>query len=88
VCKEQGHIARQCPDNPRGLYPKGGACRVCGDVTHLKKDCPDLIKEKEQQTVTLGTLGNDSLDILEEELKDESRSPEQNFMKHKTVVKF
>lgn len=88
VCKEQGHIARQCPDNPRGLYPKGGACKVCGDVTHLKKDCPDLIKEKEQQTVTVGTLDNNSLDILEEELKEASHSPEQNFMKHKTVVKF
>ncbi|KAG5880301.1 hypothetical protein JTB14_003701 [Gonioctena quinquepunctata] len=22
VCNEQGHIARQCPDNARGLYPK------------------------------------------------------------------
>lgn len=88
VCKEQGHIARQCPDNPRGLYPKGGACKVCGDVTHLKKDCPDLIKEKEQQTVTLGTLDNNSLDILEEELKEACHSPEKNFMKHKAVVKF
>jgi zinc finger CCHC domain-containing protein 9 len=88
VCKEQGHIARQCPDNPRGLYPKGGACRVCGDVTHLKKDCPDLIKEKEQQTVTLGRLDNNSLDILEEEMKEASHLPEEDFMKHKTVVKF
>ena len=88
VCKEQGHIARQCPDNPRGLYPKGGACKVCGDVTHLKKDCPDLIKEKEQQTVTLRTLDNNSLDILEEELKDTAKSPGQNFMKKKKVVKF
>lgn len=24
ICKEQGHIAKQCPDNQRGLYPKGG----------------------------------------------------------------
>lgn len=88
VCKEQGHIARQCPDNPRGLYPKGGACKVCGDVTHLKKDCPDLIKEKEQQTITLRTLDNNSLDILEEELKDTSELPGQNFMKKKKVVKF
>lgn len=23
ICKEQGHISRQCPDNARGLYPKG-----------------------------------------------------------------
>jgi zinc finger CCHC domain-containing protein 9 len=88
VCKEQGHIARQCPDNPRGLYPKGGACKVCGDVTHLKKDCPDLVKEKEQQTITLRTLDNNSLDILEEELKDTSESSGQNFMKKKKVVRF
>jgi len=88
VCKEQGHIARQCPDNPRGLYPKGGACKVCGDVTHLMKDCPDLIKEKEQQTITLRTLDNSSLDILEEELKDTAESPGQNFMKKENVVKF
>lgn len=38
----QGHISRQCPDNPRGIYPKGGACKECGDVTHLKKDCPKV----------------------------------------------
>ncbi|XP_021922245.1 uncharacterized protein LOC110831028 [Zootermopsis nevadensis] len=88
VCKEQGHIARQCPDNPRGLYPKGGACKVCGDVTHLKKDCPDLIKEKEQQTLTLGTLNNNSLDALEEELKETNYTPEHNLLKKKTCVKF
>jgi zinc finger CCHC domain-containing protein 9 len=23
ICKEQGHISKQCPDNPRGLYPNG-----------------------------------------------------------------
>jgi zinc finger CCHC domain-containing protein 9 len=88
VCKEQGHIARQCPDNPRGLYPKGGACKVCGDVTHLKKDCPELVKEKEQQTITLGTIVNNSLDALEEELKETNYTPEENLLKKKTVVKF
>lgn len=38
----QGHIARQCPDNPKGLYPNGGCCKLCGDVTHLRKDCPTV----------------------------------------------
>jgi hypothetical protein len=38
----QGHIARQCPDNPKGLYPNGGNCKLCGDVTHLRKDCPTV----------------------------------------------
>jgi hypothetical protein len=22
ICKESGHLAKACPDNPRGLYPK------------------------------------------------------------------
>ncbi|EFA08325.1 hypothetical protein TcasGA2_TC005967 [Tribolium castaneum] len=48
ICHEQGHIARQCPDNARGLYPKGGACKVCGDVTHLKKDCPKYQIQQQQ----------------------------------------
>ena len=29
-----------CPDNPKGLYPKGGGCRFCGSVEHLKSECP------------------------------------------------
>ncbi|XP_069699601.1 transcriptional regulator ATRX homolog [Periplaneta americana] len=87
ICKEQGHIARQCPDNPRGLYPKGGACKVCGDVTHLKKDCPDLIKEKEQQTITLGTLDSNSLEVLDEEVKERRNESSQHkqHLKKKTV---
>lgn len=48
ICQEQGHIARQCPDNARGLYPKGGACKMCGDVTHLKKDCPKFQAQQQQ----------------------------------------
>lgn len=27
ICNEDGHLSRQCPDNPMGLYPNGGACR-------------------------------------------------------------
>ena len=23
ICKQMGHITKQCPDNPRGLYPNG-----------------------------------------------------------------
>ena len=23
ICGEIGHLSRSCPDNPRGLYPKG-----------------------------------------------------------------
>lgn len=49
ICKEQGHISRQCPDNARGLYPKGGSCRVCGDVTHLKRDCPQFQDQQKKE---------------------------------------
>lgn len=27
ICDEGGHLSSQCPDNPMGLYPNGGACR-------------------------------------------------------------
>lgn len=40
ICKQNGHLARSCPDNPRGLYPEGGGCRTCGSVEHFVRDCP------------------------------------------------
>ncbi|CAH2044009.1 unnamed protein product, partial [Iphiclides podalirius] len=58
ICKEAGHIARQCPDNPKGLYPNGGCCKLCGDVTHLKKDCPTTNLKKEETSIKLQTLDN------------------------------
>ncbi|PSN52117.1 hypothetical protein C0J52_04315 [Blattella germanica] len=86
ICKEQGHISRQCPDNPRGLYPKGGACNVCGDVTHLKKDCPDLIAQKEGQTMTLETLNVNSVEVLDEDIqKSKTDKPGKNVNRKKTV---
>lgn len=60
ICQEQGHISRQCPDNAKGLYPKGGACRVCGDVTHLKKDCP---KFQAQQVLLSSNFKGEVLDM-------------------------
>lgn len=68
ICKEQGHIARQCPDNNRGLYPKGGACKVCGDVTHLKKDCPKFQMQQEQQAVVAKTIDSGEIETLEDEI--------------------
>lgn len=64
ICREPGHIARQCPDNPKGLYPNGGACKLCGDVTHLRKDCPTVMDKKEESTVKLHTL--DSSENIED----------------------
>ncbi|KAJ6889494.1 hypothetical protein NC652_030300 [Populus alba x Populus x berolinensis] len=39
--KNLGHLSWDCPKNTRGIYPKGGCCKVCGGVTHLARDCPD-----------------------------------------------
>ena len=52
-----------CPDNPKGLYPKGGGCVFCGSVEHLKRDCPRKVEKDMAQGVRGGTIGND----LEEE---------------------
>jgi zinc finger CCHC domain-containing protein 9 len=68
ICREQGHIAKQCPDNPKGLYPDGGSCKICGDVTHLKKDCTQLLKEKEESAITLDTINNKNLELLDSEI--------------------
>lgn len=46
ICKEVGHISKDCPQNERGLYPNGGCCLECGSVRHLRKDCPE--KQKKQ----------------------------------------
>ncbi|KOX72919.1 Zinc finger CCHC domain-containing protein 9 [Melipona quadrifasciata] len=85
ICREQGHIAKQCPDNPKGVYPQGGACKICGDVTHLKKDCPDLIKEKEENAVTVNTITNGNLESLEENVNNIDKKDNK---KTKKIVKF
>ncbi|XP_057665012.1 uncharacterized protein LOC130899246 [Diorhabda carinulata] len=65
ICNEQGHIARQCPDNARGLYPKGGSCKVCGDVTHLKKDCPQYQAQQQQlqNSLNIETISDNPDDL-------------------------
>lgn len=40
VCKGNGHLASACPQNKfKGVYPNGGSCKLCGDTSHLAKDC-------------------------------------------------
>jgi zinc finger CCHC domain-containing protein 9 len=47
ICKEVGHIARMCPDNPKGIYPQGGGCRFCGSVEHKRANCTERGKWKQ-----------------------------------------
>lgn len=84
ICHEQGHISRQCPDNQKGLYPKGGACKVCGDVTHLKKDCPKFQAQQESQTIKLDVMdGGDVEGIAGEKMYNKRDSNKFN-----KIVKF
>lgn len=76
VCKQQGHLAGQCPQNEKGVYPNGGSCKFCGSVRHLSFQCKPL-QNQEGGTIMLGTLsmnqgGDDddihvSLDLIKQE---------------------
>lgn len=50
ICKQPGHLTRQCPKNETGLYPKGGACFSCGSKLHLSRNCDNKRHSKKDQT--------------------------------------
>lgn len=85
ICREQGHIAMQCPDNPKGVYPHGGGCKICGAVTHLKKDCPDLMTAKEDTAITVEKMNDSTVESLQKDIekKCESNKPFKN-----KIIKF
>lgn len=64
VCKLMGHISKDCPSNPNGLYPNGGCCHICLLKTHLVKDCPQKREELKamdnDQMVVKARKGDDS----------------------------
>lgn len=41
ICLANGHLSSLCPNNTKGIYVKGGSCKVCGSVKHRASDCPD-----------------------------------------------
>lgn len=49
VCNGTGHIAKDCPENANGLYPKGGCCHICLQKTHLAKFCPERSEEDKER---------------------------------------
>ena len=49
ICKKIGHISRDCPENPNGLYPNGGCCHICLLKTHLVRDCPERTEEDKME---------------------------------------
>jgi zinc finger CCHC domain-containing protein 9 len=54
VCLSQGHLSSQCPQNERGVYVNGGACKICGSVKHRAKDCPKIRVREEDVVDELG----------------------------------
>lgn len=83
VCNEQGHIARQCSLNPQGQYPKGGSCHLCGEVTHLRKDCPKEFEEKPSSIVTVEKINSVGLEDVSEMKTNNKKA---TLVKNKTVV--
>ncbi|PRP73566.1 zinc finger protein containing CCHC type domain [Planoprotostelium fungivorum] len=80
-CNEKGHITAQCPTNKNGIYPKGGGCRVCGENTHLMKDCP--LKQKQAR-------GERVEKVKDYEEREETYEGEKEMLKKKkpAVVNF
>lgn len=56
VCLGTGHLSGACPQNPRGVYVNGGACKVCGSVKHRANDCPDDKRPKFEPGAMHGKL--------------------------------
>jgi len=46
VCTQPGHLSGECPENPRGVYPRGGACKICQQRSHLADQCPERPREE------------------------------------------
>ncbi|KAH9914012.1 uncharacterized protein B0H18DRAFT_887546 [Fomitopsis serialis] len=56
VCSGKGHLASACPQNQsKGVYPNGGCCKLCGEITHLAKDCGLRKKDVTASATVLGT---------------------------------
>ncbi|KAJ3966483.1 hypothetical protein EV361DRAFT_954035 [Lentinula raphanica] len=65
VCNGKGHLASTCPQNKsKGIYPNGGCCKLCGDITHLAKDC--AIRKKDTGSLA-AVLGVDEKDVRADE---------------------
>ncbi|PPQ89467.1 hypothetical protein CVT25_011993 [Psilocybe cyanescens] len=58
VCNGKGHLASACPQNKaKGVYPNGGCCKLCGETSHLAKDCG--VREKITDATTVFGTGRE-----------------------------
>ena len=79
VCKQVGHLASQCTQNPNGLYPNGGGCRFCGSVRHYAKDCT----ERGGGSKDGGAVLNAEDGLLEPEVAQDLTKGQDNISKDK-----
>ena len=49
VCKEKGHLSKECKDAKNGIFYKGGGCYFCGSNQHKKIDCPNMYANADKQ---------------------------------------
>lgn len=59
VCKKTGHLASQCPENDKGIYPDGGCCRFCGSIRHLARNCNPTTQDTTAVMVSAYNEGED-----------------------------
>ena len=45
ICKKQGHRAVECRGNNGMKQNVGRGCFYCGEMTHVRRDCPRLKQE-------------------------------------------
>ncbi len=49
ICKEKGHLSKNCKDNKNGIFYKGGGCFFCGSNQHKKIDCPKMTNNQSKR---------------------------------------
>jgi len=68
VCKQQGHLSRDCPNNLNGIYAKGGCCHICRQTDHLVRDCPQRTDEDKANWIR-------QLEVEKQRKEDEKLGP-------------
>jgi zinc finger CCHC domain-containing protein 9 len=91
VCKQQGHLAGQCPENDKGVYPNGGSCKFCGSVRHLSFNCKPT---NQTGTIMLGTMemnqggDDDDIHVAIKRIQDDVPEVAEKIKKKPKVIRF